>query len=350
MIRLTDLTINLPGFTLDRVSLHVRKGEFFALMGSTGSGKTLVLETVAGLLRPDGGTVQIDGRDVTRLAPEERRVSLVYQDHALFPHLTVLDNVMFGQRYHGIDRREGRREARALLAELGLSRLENRRPEHLSGGEKQRTALARALACRPDVVLLDEPLSSLDPQFRGELRRTLQTVHQTTGTTFLMVTHDFTDAMILAERGAVIKDGVLHQQDTVSNIFRRPATPFAAAFVGMTNVFPATYANGLCAFAGRTFDGLPEVPRREAGFAALRPEDAFVGCKADFPEGWQTLDGTVERLEREGFTWTAAVRCGDQMLTALVDRHMVLSRGLDAGAEVTVGFAGEHLHHMPPEG
>lgn len=350
MIRLADLTINLPGFTLDRVSLRVRKGEFFALMGSTGSGKTLVLETVAGLLRPDGGSVEIGGRDVTRLAPEERKVSLVYQDHALFPHLTVLDNVMYGQRYHGIPGREGRREARALLGELGLSRLENRRPEHLSGGEKQRTALARALACRPDVVLLDEPLSSLDPQFRGELRRTLKNVHQTTGTTFLMVTHDFTDAMILAERGAVIKDGVLHQQDTVSNIFRRPATPFAAAFVGMTNVFPATYADGLCAFAGRTFEGLPSIPHWKTGFAALRPEDVFVGCEADFPADWRTLRGTVERLEREGFTWIAAVRCGGQTLTALVDRHMVLNRGLDAGAEVTVGFAGEHLHHMPLAG
>jgi molybdate/tungstate transport system ATP-binding protein len=350
VIRLTDLTINLPGFTLDRVSLHIRPGEFFALMGSTGSGKTLVLETVAGLTRLNGGSVVIDGRDVTSLPPEERKVSLVYQDHALFPHLTVLQNVMYGQRYHGIKRDDGKREARALLDTLGLLKLENRRPDNLSGGEKQRTALARALACRPDVVLLDEPLSSLDPQFRGELRRTLKNVHETTRTTFLMVTHDFADAMILAERGAVIKDGRLHQQDTVANIFRRPATPFTAAFVGMTNVFPAHYAKGCCTFAGHAFEGLPELPARTAGFAALRPEDAFVGSVEDFPRDWHILRGTVERLEREGFTWTAVIRCGDQTMTALVDRHMVLSRGLDSGSPVTVGFAGEHLHHMPNNG
>lgn len=347
MIRLTDLTIRFPGFTLDHVSLHVRPGEFFALMGSTGSGKTLVLESVAGLTRLDEGSVVIGSRDVTRLPPEKRNVSLVYQDHALFPHLNVLQNVMYGQRYHGIDKESGRRQARDLLDTLGLLKLEKRRPEHLSGGEKQRTALARALACGPDVILLDEPLSSLDPQFRGELRRTLKHVHETTGTTFLMVTHDFADAMILAERGAVIKDGRLHQQDTVANIFRRPATPFTASFVGMTNVFPARYAKGSCTFAGHTFEGLPGLPDRATGFAALRPEDVFVGSPEDFPEDWHIMRGTVERVEREGFTWTAVVRCGDQTLTALVDRHMVLNRGLDSGSAVTLGFAWEHLHHMP---
>lgn len=350
MIRLDRLRMELPGFTLDDVNLHIRKGEFFALMGSTGSGKTLVLETVAGLTGLDSGTVTIDGRDVTDLPPEARRVSLVYQDHALFPHLTVLQNVMYGQRYHGIDKERGQREARALLDVLGLSRLENRKPAHLSGGEKQRTAMARALACRPDVVLLDEPLSSLDPQFRGELRRTLKEVHQAMGATFLMVTHDFTDAMVLAERGAVIKNGALHQQDTVANIFRRPTTPFVASFVGMTNVFPASYAPGCCSFAGHSFEGLSDLPDWQTGFAALRPEDVIVGTAGDFPSGWHVMNGSVERLEREGFTWTAAVRCGDRMLTALIDRHMVLNRGLDAGSPVAVGFSGEHLHHMPETG
>jgi len=302
---------------------------------------------VAGLARLDSGTVEIDGRDVTALPPEQRKVSLVYQDHALFPHLTVLHNVMYGQRYHGIAREEGRREARILLETLGLAHLENRKPLRLSGGEKQRTALARALACRPDVVLLDEPLSSLDPQFRGELRRTLKDIHEKSGTTFLMVTHDFTDAMILAERGAVIKDGALHQQDTVANIFRRPASPFVASFVGMTNICPARYDTTGCTFAGRTFTGLSGLPPWSAGFAALRPEDVVVGNTTDFPDDWLTLEGTVERLEREGFTWTAAVQCGDQCLFAQIDRHMVLNRGLAEGSPVALGFSGKHLHHMP---
>ena len=347
MIRLTDVRMALPGFTLDNVSLHVGKGEFFALMGSTGSGKTLVLETIAGLTRLDGGTVEIGGRDVTGLPPEQRKVSLVYQDHALFPHLTVLQNVMYGQRYHGIDREQGRKEARALLAMLGLGDKEKRMPARLSGGEKQRTALARALACRPDVVLLDEPLSSLDPQFRDELRRTFKDVHRDTGATFLMVTHDFIDALTLADRAAVIKDGRLQQQGAVADIFRHPATPFVAAFTGMTNVFPATCDGRTCRFAGAGFDGLPRLPKWEKGYAAIRPEDVFVGSRADFPAQWCVLDGTVERLEREGFAWTAVVRCGGERFTTMVDRHMALNRKLQSGVEVAVGFDADHLHHMP---
>ncbi|MDD3311861.1 ABC transporter ATP-binding protein [Pseudodesulfovibrio sp.] len=347
MIRLTDLYMDLPGFTLDHVSLHVRPGEFFALMGATGSGKTLVLETVAGLTRLDGGRVDIGGRDVTGLPPEQRNVSLVYQDHALFPHLTVLQNVMYGQRYHGIPADEGKREALALLDLLGLGSQEKRRPARLSGGEKQRVALARALACRPDVILLDEPLSSLDPQFRGELRRTLKEAHANTGATFLMVTHDFVDALTLAERAAVIKGGVLQQEDSVTNIFRRPATPFVAAFTGMTNILPATYEGAGCAFAGCRFDGLPDLPHWARGYAAVRPEDVIVGAESDFPADWCVLRGRVERLEREGFTWTASVLCAGEPITATVDHHLVLGGRLAPGTEVTLGFARAHLHHMP---
>ncbi len=342
MIRLKNLYMALPGFTLDHINLHVRPGEFFALMGSTGSGKTLVIETVAGLTNLDGGTVELDGRDITELPPEERNISLVYQDHALFPHLTVLENVMYGQRYHGIGKEEGRKEARALLDTLGLCRVENRKPTNLSGGEKQRTALARALACRPNVVLLDEPLSSLDPQFRGELRHTLKDVHEQSGATFIMVTHDFTDALTLAERAAVIKDGSLHQQDTVKSIFRRPATPFVASFVGMSNVLPVEYARKACALSA-----LPSLPNWGTGYAAIRPEDVVVGMRTDFPTDWCVLEGTVERLEREGFTWTATVQCGEEILTAIVDRHMVLNRNLESGSSVAVGFDAKHLHHMP---
>jgi len=349
MIRLTDLRMVLPGFTLDNISLHVGKGEFFALMGSTGSGKTLVLETVAGLTRLDGGTVEIGGRDVTGLPPERRNVSLVYQDHALFPHLTVLQNVMYGQRYHGIAPDRGRTEARALLDMLGLGDKEGRMPARLSGGEKQRTALARALACRPDVVLLDEPLSSLDPQFRDELRRTFKDVHRETGATFLMVTHDFVDALTLAGRAAVIKDGRLQQQGAVADIFRHPATPFVAAFTGMTNVFPATCDGRTYRFARAGFDGLAELPGWRSGYAAIRPEDVFVGSRADFPAGWCVLDGTVERVEREGFTWTAVVRSGGERFITMVDRHMVLNRGLESGAPVAVGFDAAHIHHMPEQ-
>lgn len=347
MIRVDSLHIDLPGFSLRDVSLHVAPGEFFALMGPTGSGKTLVLESIAGLIRTSGGTISIGGRTVTNLPPEHRKVALVYQDHSLFPHLTVLGNVTFGQRYHGISRTKGRKTALQLLETLGLSDLAERKPGKLSGGEKQRVSLARALACSPDVVLLDEPLSSLDPQFRDGLRRTLKKLHQESGVTFLMVTHDFVDALTLAGRAAVIRKGRLEQEGAVSEIFRRPTTPFVADFVGMANVFPAVYGNNSCTFAGQTVEGLSELPDWQHGYAALRPEDVAVARKNDFPPDWCVFNGRVERVERAGFTWTAKIRCGEETFLALVDQRLVMDSGLAPDSPVAVGFPREFLHHMP---
>ncbi|NCD26421.1 MAG: ABC transporter ATP-binding protein, partial [Deltaproteobacteria bacterium] len=272
MIRVVDLTLRLGGFVMDAVSLHVAAGEFFALMGPTGSGKTMILESIAGLVAPQGGTIHIAGRDASGLPPERRKVSLVYQDHALFPHLTVLENVTFGQRYHGIDAADGHREALALLDRLGLSHVAGRVPRNLSGGEKQRVALARALACRPDVILLDEPLSSLDPQFRDDLRAVLKELHAQMNLTVLMVTHDFVDALTLASRAAVLRLGRLEQVGSTHEIFRQPRTAFVAAFVGMKNIFEVTRP-GWCDLGGNIAFAVPGVTD---GQAALRPEDVFV--------------------------------------------------------------------------
>lgn len=342
MIRVTDLSLRLGGFVLDRVSLAVAPGEFFVLMGPTGSGKTIILESIAGLVALQGGTIHIAGHDVGALPPERRKVSLVYQDHALFPHLTVLENVTFGQRYHGIDAADGRREALGLLERLGLTHLAGRLPGHLSGGEKQRVALARALACRPDVILLDEPLSSLDPQFRDDLRAALKTLHVQMGLTVLMVTHDFVDALTLASRAAVLRHGRLEQVGSINEIFRQPRTPFVAAFVGMKNVFEVTRP-GWCALGdGAAF----ATPGADSGAVALRPEDVFVARSADFPESWICLPGAIRAVRHEGFSWFAEVLCGQALVTAALDRQILADGGLEAGASVWLGFAPASVHAM----
>lgn len=348
MIRIENLGIELPGFAVQDVNLRVEPGEFFTLIGPTGSGKTLVLESVAGLAPKCSGRILINGEDITHMPPERRAVSLVYQDHSLFPHLTVLQNVTYGQRYQGIGRREGESEACMLLEQLGLSRVTDRRPDKLSGGEKQRVSIARALACRPRVLLLDEPLSSLDPQFRADLRQTLKSLHRETGLTVLMVTHDFVDALTLSDRAAVIRAGKLEQVGSVADIFRQPATPFVAEFVGMTNVLPATFGNGCCSFAGHEVP-LTVMPDWREGFAALRPEDVAVACGNDFPGDWCVFKGVVGRLEREGFSWTARVECGGEAVTATVNQQLALDGGFGEGAQVFLGFAKSHLHVMPPD-
>jgi len=347
MIDIRNLTIQLPGFAVTDINLHVRRGEFFTLIGPTGSGKTLVLESLAGLAPKGTGSMLVHGRDISKLPPERRKVSLVYQDHSLFPHLTVLDNVTYGQRYHGIDARTGKREAHDLLERLGLSRVANRKPDRLSGGEKQRVSIARALACHPRVLLLDEPMSSLDPQFRAELRQTLKELHRDTGLTILMVTHDFVDALTLADRAAVIRNGRLEQAGDVTDIFRQPATPFVAEFVGMANVLPACFHNGQCSFAGHTVS-LDRKPDWNEGYVAFRPEDILVSQTNRFPENWCTLRGAVTRIDRIGFHWTAQIKCDDQTVTAAVDQLTALEHSAKNNM-VHLGIAKPHLHFMPPQ-
>jgi molybdate/tungstate transport system ATP-binding protein len=344
MIRVDSLSLCFAGFGLRDVSFHVAPGEFFALMGPTGSGKTLILESIAGLVDRARGTIRVAGQRVDHLPPERRNVSLVYQDNALFPHLNVLDNVTYGQRYHGIKEDQGRRMALDLLERLGLSHVAGRLPLNLSGGEKQRVSLARALACKPDVVLLDEPLSSLDPQFRGDLRATLKDLHKHSGLTFLMVTHDFVDALTLAERAAVIRGGGLEQVGAVNDVFRKPATAFVAGFVGMKNIFPVQGGKE-CDLGKEARFAVPGATG--PGHVALRPEDVFVSLRAAAATHKVGLSGTLLAVWREGFSWFAEVACGDSRFTAALDRQFLDQGKLDPGQSVQLSFAPESLHFMP---
>ena len=343
MIRVESLSLRFAGFDLRDVSFNVSPGEFFALMGPTGSGKTLILESIAGLVDRARGVIRVAGQRVDHLPPERRKVSLVYQDNALFPHLSVLDNVTYGQRYHGIGEDRGRRMALELLERLGLSRVAGRLPLNLSGGEKQRVSLARALACSPDVVLLDEPLSSLDPQFRGDLRATLKDLHKHSGLTFLMVTHDFVDALTLAERAAVIRGGGLEQVGAVNDVFRKPATAFVAGFVGMKNIFPVVGGQE-CVLGREARFAVPGAT--VSGHVALRPEDVFVSVHAAGSHK-VGLPGTLLAVWREGFSWFAEVLCGDARFTAALDRQFLDQGKLDPGQSVQISFAPESLHFMP---
>lgn len=346
MIHLSELRLQLPSFSLGPVTMQVERGEFFALMGPTGSGKTLLLETLAGLVRPDSGSIMLDGREIAGLPPEQRRMGLVYQDHALFPNLTVLENITYGQRYHRISRQEGRQHAGALMEMLDIASLAHRYPDTLSGGEKQRTALARALACRPATVLLDEPLSSLDPQFREGLRRNLQALHRNSGTLFFMVTHDFVDALSLAGRAAVIRKGRIEQIGPTAEIFHRPVNGFVADFVGMKNILPARFQKGCCLIGSLSIQIGPGRVPEGTGYAALRPEDIRVGTDSDYPPHWQVLQGVMASVVREGFTWLAAVDCGPIRFQARIEPRYLLEGLAREGGRVLLGFDPADLHFI----
>ncbi|MFD1730896.1 ABC transporter ATP-binding protein [Deinococcus malanensis] len=218
------------------VSLCVQAGETLALLGPSGCGKSTVLRGVAGLERLDSGRVEVGGRDVSSLPPEARHVGLVFQDYALFPHLSVLGNVSYGPRMRGARRPAAQARAREALALVDLSALEARRPAQLSGGQQQRVALARAVATGSPLLLLDEPLSNLDERLRAQLRTDLHALFARIGAGVLLVTHDQREALALAHRVAVMRAGRIVQQGTAAEVFARPATAWVASFLGHTNV------------------------------------------------------------------------------------------------------------------
>ncbi|RPF49431.1 ABC-type sugar transport system ATPase subunit [Thermodesulfitimonas autotrophica] len=242
MLKVENLTVRCGAFTLKEITFQVARGEFFVLLGPTGAGKTVLLETIAGLHFPTRGRVFLSGRDVTLLPPERREIAIVYQDYALFPHLKVSENITYALRFRRQSERKGQ-DWREVVDLLGIGHLLARYPGSLSGGEKQRVALARALAAQPQMLLLDEPLSALDPATRRETERELKKLHLALGLTTVMVTHNFEEVFALADRVAVILDGALAQVGTPQEVFRSPKSREVARFVGTENFYqPPAFA------------------------------------------------------------------------------------------------------------
>ena len=224
---------------VDRVDLEVEAGEFFTLLGPSGSGKTTTLRLIAGFERPDEGRVELSGVDVTSRAPYERDVNTVFQDYALFPHMTVADNVAYGLRVKNVPRAERRQRVHEILRVIRLPDVGDRKPIQLSGGQRQRIALARALVNAPKVLLLDEPLGALDLKLRQEMQTELKRIQREVsevGITFVYVTHDQEEALTMSDRLAVFNEGRIEQIGTPADVYEHPATEFVAGFVGVSNV------------------------------------------------------------------------------------------------------------------
>jgi len=219
------------------IDLDIAAGEFFTMLGPSGSGKTTTLRVIAGFERPDAGRVELQGVDVTRVAPSQRAVNTVFQDYALFPHMTVAENVEYGLRVKGMGRRDRRARAQAMLERVRLPGLGDRKPVQLSGGQRQRVALARAIVNGPPVLLLDEPLGALDLKLRQEMQTFLKALQRDLGITFVYVTHDQEEALSMSDRLAVFNAGRIEQVGTPAEVYERPQSEFVADFVGVVNLF-----------------------------------------------------------------------------------------------------------------
>jgi putative spermidine/putrescine transport system ATP-binding protein len=221
---------------VDGVDLDIPAGEFFTMLGPSGSGKTTTLRVIAGFERPDAGSVELQGVDVTRVAPSQRAVNTVFQDYALFPHMTVAENVEYGLRVKGMSRKDRRSRAEAMLEKVRLPGLGKRKPVQLSGGQRQRVALARAIVNGPPVLLLDEPLGALDLKLRQEMQIFLKALQRDLGITFVYVTHDQEEALTMSDRLAVFNEGRIEQVGAPADVYEHPQTEFVAGFVGVSNV------------------------------------------------------------------------------------------------------------------
>jgi putative spermidine/putrescine transport system ATP-binding protein len=283
----STIAINLVGLqksfgttkAVENLDLQIREGEFFSMLGPSGSGKTTVLRLIAGFETPTAGAIELFGKDVTNSAPFDRDVNTVFQDYALFPHMSVQENVEYGLRVRGVGKAERAQLAKEALATVRLAGFEDRRPSQLSGGQRQRVALARAIVVKPKVLLLDEPLGALDLKLREQMQVELKALQRALGITFIFVTHDQEEALSLSDRVAVFNAGRIEQLGTPRELYETPASQFVAGFVGTSNIFSDDEASAILG---------------ESGSVSVRPERvniAAAGSKG--ASGQIVLDGIV---------------------------------------------------------
>ena len=345
MLRIAGLAKRLGDFALDGVDLTVADGEYFVVLGPTGAGKTILLETLAGIYSPDAGTIDLDGRDITRTDPKDRGIGMVYQDYMLFPHLTVGENIGFGLKQMKAESARIRESVQETAALLGIGHLLERTTGTLSGGEQQRAAIARALVLRPRVLLLDEPLSALDTVTRERLRRELKAIHRTTGTTVIHITHHFEDIFALADRVAVMQDGRIVQTGTPDEVFRRPATEFVAAFTGMENV----YCGASSLRNGEATIDLGEIIVRTVTAiegdvcVGIRPEEVILSRQPFESSAANTFSGTVAEIRQNGMFSRVVVDTGLPFV-AVLTRQSVARLGLVEGEPANVTFKASAVH------
>lgn len=349
MLCIESLSIRLGDFSLRGISLEINDNEYFIVLGPTGAGKTILLESVAGIHVPESGRVMLDGREITSVAPKDREIGMVYQDYMLFPHLTARENIAFGLRQRKMPRDEQRRRVEEVSTLLDIAGLLDRYPVTLSGGEQQRVAFARALALKPRVLLLDEPLSALDSRTREKMRNELLRIQRRTGTTIVQITHHFEDVYTLADRIAIMRDGRIVQTGEPSDVFLHPADQFVAEFLGIGNIIRGTsVVSGdlarITTDAGQIFYAAS--PLTGEIIATLHPEDIIVSAAPFASSARNCIKGTVSEILPLGNTVRVILDTGFP-LTAVLTRESCSELQLIPGSTVYATFKASAVHVIP---
>jgi putative spermidine/putrescine transport system ATP-binding protein len=318
---------------LDDVSLEIERGQFVTFLGPSGCGKTTTMRIVAGFVAADSGRVLFDGRDITRIPPQHRNVGMVHQGYALFPHMSVEQNVAFGLEMRKIPAREIAQRVAEVIALVRMEQHAKRLPRQLSGGQQLRVALARAVVMNPDVLLLDEPLSALDARLRVDIRREIRAVQRKLGLTTIFVTHDQEEALSTSDRIVVMNAGRVEQVGSPREIYEQPASRFVADFIGGSNILDgAMMADRFVTAFGANLVP-PSADTADASALAIRPESIVLG-KGPAPEGWNRVAGTIESAEYLGSTLVVSLRVAE-------DRTMVARLAVERQGEPPTWLAGD---------
>ncbi|MFN8523505.1 MAG: ABC transporter ATP-binding protein [Chloroflexota bacterium] len=350
-LRLTDVTKRYgPTLAVDGLSLHVADRELVTLLGPSGSGKTTALRAVAGFVELDGGTIAVGGREIQHLAPEQRDIGMVFQNYALFPHLTVERNIAFGLERRRVPKHERARRIAEMVDLVQLGGLEHRLPRQLSGGQQQRVALARALAIRPSLLLLDEPLSNLDAKLRGVVRLEIRRLQRELGITTILVTHDQEEALTISDRVAVLRDGRLQQLAPPEELYARPANRFVADFIGhmsfLDSVRLESHAGGLASYTLTNGTTVLAPDGDLHAIIAIRPEVVQLGQPPDGITA-NRLTGTLAQRQFLGEVVHIAVAAGGVTLAARLPGGTPLPAD---GSDVTLWWRPDQSLAIPTEG
>jgi molybdopterin-binding protein len=348
MLKIRNLKKRLADFIVEDISFDVKNGEYLVILGPTGTGKTVLLELISGFIKPDQGRIYFGEQEITDYSPEDRKVGMVYQDYMLFPHLDVRKNIGFGLKVKGLPSKKIKKKVAEIVELFSIEHLLNRDVTTLSGGEKQRVALARALITSPEILILDEPLSALDPATKESFQDELKKIHKQLKTTTLHVTHDFVEAIAMADRIAVMNNGQIVQIGTADEIFQKPASSFVANFIGSKNIFSAELTaedddyvqieaeNGPIKIA---VVGSPEGKIN----LAVRPEDIILSKEAFFSTARNCFKGKIKDI-KDKLTYLEIIVDIGVEISVHITRQSYREFELTRGKEVYLTFKASTVH------
>jgi molybdopterin-binding protein len=349
MIELRNISKRFSDFCLKDISFTVEQGDYFILLGESGAGKSMLLETIAGLVQPESGSLIMEGNDMTHQKIQNRKIGLVFQDHAVFPHMTVYENIVYSLHGRKLSHEEKKERVCRIAEQLSISDLLDRRPSTLSGGELQRVALARTLIQQPKILLLDEPLASLDSRIKSDLRSQLRKIHRQ-GQTILHVTHDYEEALSLGNRIAVIHNGAIIQEGTPEEVFRNPKSEFVAHFIGARNFFRARLTgddNNSIALAENTLPVRMLSPDTGAeGFILIRGEDIILSNDPFDSSATNNFEGTITEII-PGIRGIDVVADAGIILHALITAESLVRLELTEGKKIWLHFKATAVKFIP---